>query len=60
MCKKTCEAQEAKWEKIPGPEGSTCCGATKSMGRNYFSLCNLEPVLCKKRSHDNEKPLYRN
>ena len=47
---------------IPGPEDSMCGKATKLIGHNYRAhtlqllkpLC-LEPVLCNKRRHHNEK-----
>ena len=52
-------------------EKPTCHGATKPVhesyldcalehtSRSYESLCNLEPVLSKERSHRNEKPARR-
>ena len=39
-------------------EVSTRLGATKPMGHNYLAHA-LEPMLCKKRSHHNEKHLTR-
>ena len=41
-------------------ENSTCHGATKSQGCNYWSPHAIEPVLHKKRSHRNEKPKHCN
>ena len=49
-------------------EDSTCRGATKpqwatitkSTHHNYWSTHALEPVLCNKGSHHDEKPAYRN
>ena len=38
-------------------EDPTCPGATKPVRHNYWA-CALEPVLCSKRSHDNEKPTH--
>ena len=38
---------------------STCHRATKPMCCNYWSLCSLQPVLCK-RSHCNGKPVCSN
>ena len=46
-------------------EDLTCCGATKPVCHNYWTrmpqllkpAC-LEPVLCNKRSHCNEKPTH--
>ena len=38
-------------------EDPTCCGATKPM---LLSPRTLEPVLCNKRSHCNEKPAHLN
>ena len=38
-------------------EDPICCGTTKH--HNYWSPCTLEPVLCNKRSHHNEKPMHR-
>ena len=47
-------------------EDPTCCRATKPVRHNYWAcvpkllkpMC-LEPVLCNKRSHCNEKPAHR-
>ena len=39
---------------------STCCGATKPMHHNYWSPRTLEPGLCKRRSHCDEKPTHIN
>ena len=48
-------------------EDPTCCGATKPVRHNYWAPVPqllkpalLEPVLCNKRSHDNEKPAHHN
>ena len=48
-------------------EDPTCCRATKPVCHNYWALmpqllkpAHLEPVLCDKRSHHNEKPTHRN
>ena len=38
-------------------EDPTCHGAAKPMHHNYGAY-NLEPVLCNKRSHRNEKPTH--
>ena len=40
-------------------EEPTCCGATKAMHRNYWSL-TPEPMLDNKRRHFNEEPVHRN
>ena len=48
-------------------EDPTCRGATKPVRHNYWAhmlqllkpVC-LEPVLCNKRNHRNEKPTHRN
>ena len=45
---------------IPGPEDSTCLGASKLLCHNYWSLRALEPMLYIKRIHGNEKPVHRN
>ena len=44
---------------IPGPEDSTCPGATNHMSHNYWSLLALEPIL-HKRSQHNEKLTHHN
>ena len=48
-------------------EDPTCHGATKPVRHNYWACVTqllkpacLEPVLCNKRSHRNEKPMHRN
>ena len=48
-------------------EAPTCRGATKPTNHNYrahmpqlLKATRLEPVLCHKRSHRNEKPAHRN
>ena len=53
-------------------EDPTCCCTTKPMSHNYWvcapepgnhnrgGLCSLEPMICNKRSHCNEKPAHRN
>ena len=38
-------------------EDSTCHGASKPTCHNYWA-CALEPALCNKRSHRNEKPTH--
>ena len=38
-------------------EYSACLGATKPVGLDYWAWA-LEPVLCDKRSHHNDKPKY--
>ena len=50
---------------VVGGEDSTCYKATKPMRHNCWThvlqilkLVHLEPVLCKKRSHHNEKPVH--
>ena len=40
-------------------EDPTHSGATKPVPHNYLAH-TLEPVLCNKRSHHNEKPPHRN
>ena len=40
-------------------EYPTCCGAAEPWQHNYGAHA-LEPVLCNKRSHHNEKPLHSN
>ena len=46
-------------------EDPTCHGATKTVHHNYWACVpqllkpeRLEPMLCNKRSHHNEKPLW--
>ena len=48
-------------------EDPTCRGASKPVCHNYWACVppllkptRLEPVLCNKRSHRNEKPVHRN
>ena len=53
---------------IPGPgrfhnaseQLSPCTTATEPTSRNYESPCALEPMLCNKKSHHNEKPVHHN
>ena len=45
------------WSQVE--EDSACFGATKPVCHNYWASA-LEPVLCNKRSHSNEKPSHRN
>ena len=59
--------QETWVQSLMGEE-STCCRATMPLGHDYWacavephshnnwSQCTLEPVLCNRRSHHNEKP----
>ena len=63
---------QGTWVRALVQEDSTCCGATKLMrhnswacvleptSHNYWSPCALQPVLCNKRSHCNEKPTRHN
>ena len=41
-------------------EDSTCCGASKARVPQLLRPMRLEPVLCNKRSHCNEKPALCN
>ena len=41
-------------------EDSVCHRATKPVSRHYRSACALEPMLCNKRIHLNEKPSHCN
>ena len=43
---------------IPGPVRSHVPRATKPVHYNHWSPHALEPVLCNKRSHRNEKPVH--
>ena len=43
---------------IPGPVRSHMPRATKPVHYNHWSPHTLEPVLCNKRSHHNEKPVH--
>ena len=45
---------------IPGPEDPTCHRATEPMHHNCWSPHALKPMLCKRRSHSNEKPEHHN
>ena len=45
---------------VPGPEDPMCHGATEPMHHNYWSPHALKPMLCKRRSHSNEKPKHHN
>ena len=61
---------QGTWVRALVPEDPTCHRATKPvshnyqacalepMSPNYWSLRALEPVLCNKRSHHNEKPVH--
>ena len=51
---------QGTWVPSLVQENSTCHGATKSQGWNYWSPRAIEPVLHKKRSHRNEKPKHCN
>ena len=46
---------QCTWVQSLIREDSTCLRAAESMRHNYRA-CSLEPVLCSKRSHGNEKP----
>ena len=41
-------------------EDSTCHGTTKPVCHNYWSLHALEPMICNKKSHHDEKPMHCN
>ena len=55
------------WVQALVREDPTCRGATKPVRHSYrahmpqlLKPLRLEPVLCNKRSHRNEKPMHRN
>ena len=45
---------------IPDSEDPTFWGATKPLCDNFWSLCNLEPMLPNEGSHYSEKPVHCN
>ena len=58
---------QGTWVRALAREDPTCHGVTKPVRHNYWAHVpqllkpeHLEPVLCNKRSHDNEKPEHRN
>ena len=42
----------------PVQEAPTCLGVIKPISHNFWSPCTLEHLLCNKRSHHNETPMY--
>ena len=58
---------QGTWVRALVQEDPKCHGVTKSVGHNYWACVPqllkptcLEPVLCNKRSHRNEKPVHLN
>ena len=58
---------QGTWVRALVREDPTCCGATKPVCHDYWARvpqllkpAHLEPVLCNKRSHCNEKPVHCN
>ena len=58
---------QGTWVRALGREDPTCRGATKPVRHNYWAHVpqlpkptHLEPVLCNKRSHRDEKPTHCN
>ena len=58
---------QGTWVRSLVREDPTCRRATKPVCHNYWACVaqllkptHLEPVLCNKRSHGNEKPAHRN
>ena len=47
------------WVQFLVWENSTCLGETKPVHLNYC-VCTLESVLCNKRNHHSEKPVWDN
>ena len=45
---------------VPGPGDPTCYGGSKPLCCSYWSPRALEPMLCNKRSHCCENPVYCN
>ena len=52
-----CLPMQGKWVQSLVQEDPTCHGATKSMCHNSWGHV-VEPMLCDKRSHHNEKPVH--
>ena len=50
---------QGTWVQSLVREDPTCRGATKPVHHNYCARI-LQPMLCNKRSHNNEKPTHRN
>ena len=48
-------SMQGTWVQSLVWENPTRYGATKSMHHNNWSQCALEPVVCNKKSHHNEK-----
>ena len=44
----------------PGPERSHMLWGNKACASQLLSLHTLEPMLCNKSNHCNEKPMHRN
>ena len=45
---------------IPGAEDPTCHGATKAWMPQLLKPVRLEPMICNKGNHRNEKPMHHN
>ena len=62
-----CLSMQGTWVRSLVWEDSTCSGATKPVCHNDWAMCckywsprALEPVLCNKRSQQNENPVHCN
>ena len=51
---------QGTWVWSLDPENFTCGRATKPVGHSSWSPLALEPALCNKKSHHNEKPVRHN
>ena len=51
-----CLPMQGTWVQSLVQEDPPCCGAIMPVCHNYHSLQALEPMLCNKISHGNEKP----
>ena len=55
-----CLPVQGTWVQPPVQEDPPRCGAIMPVCHNHCSLPALEPVLCNRRSHCNEKPEHHN
>ena len=58
QCLRSFLSVQGTWVQVLVREDSTCCRSSKPVHCKYWSPSTLDPMMCNKRSHYNEKPMH--
>ena len=58
QCLRSFLSMQGTWVQVLVREDSACCRSSKPVHCKYWSPSTLDPMMCNKRSHCNEKPVH--